>query len=58
MTLTDAQKKSIEILKERWSTVGEPWPLPCDDCVMVNVHSEETGATMVIGIEVDGHRHS
>ena len=52
------QEQSIALLKTRWSTVGDPTPLPCDDCVMVRVSSDSTGVSMVLGIEADGHIHS
>ena len=58
MELTEAQKKTIETLKSRWDHVGDPYPLACDDCVMVEVSSNETGSKMLIGIETDGHPHS
>ena len=56
--LTLKQEQSIALLKTRWSTVGDPTPLPCDDCVMVRVSSDSTGVSMVLGIEADGHIHS
>ena len=58
MKLTEEQKESINVLKERRDLVSEPRPLPCDDAVLVEVKSDETGVGMVIGIEADGHRHS
>lgn len=56
--LTEEQKESIKVLKERWDHVSEPRKLPCDDAVLVEVKSDETGVGMFIGIETDGHRHS
>ena len=56
--LTPAQEESLKVLKSRWSYVSDPQRLPCDDCVIVEVRSNETGCSMHIGIEVDGHRHS
>tara|TARA_R110000868_G_scaffold108808_1_gene296736 strand:- start:1329 stop:1505 length:177 start_codon:yes stop_codon:yes gene_type:complete len=58
MTLTEAQKAAIEILKKRWDKVGEPAPYGgSDPCVMVQVKAAN-GATMWLGIESDGHTHS
>ena len=58
MTLTEAQKAAIEILKKRWDKVGEPAPYGgSDPCVMVQVASSN-GSTMWLGIESDGHTHS
>ncbi len=59
MKLTDEQKKAIKILKERWTTVGEPQSLiGGDGCVMVSVSSDSTGVKMNLGVETDGHTHS
>ena len=58
MNLTDKQKEAIARLKKTWTTVGPPCPLPCDDCVTVNVYSESTGVSMTLGIEADGLTHS
>ena len=58
MKLTEAQEKAISVLKVRWSTVGDPVPMPCDDCVLVQVYSESTGVRMHLGIEADGSVHS
>ncbi len=58
MKLTEEQKESIKVLKERWDHVSEPHPLPCDDCVIVKVWSHSTEVSMTIGIEADGSRHS
>ena len=56
--LTPEQEESLEVLKARWDHVSDPWPLPTEDCVCVKVQSDETGVGMIIGIEVDGNRHS
>ena len=57
--LTKEQIEMIETLKTRWSTVTNPVPLVAGDgCVMVTVSSENTGVSMVLGIETDGHCHS
>lgn len=58
MVLSEAQKEAIAALQQQWDNVGEPCPLPCEDCVTVVVSSDQTGTTMVIGIEADGHCHS
>ena len=54
---TDAQRAKYEQLKERWDAVSEP-QTAFDDCWMVLVSSNSTGATMWLGIEADGHCHS
>ena len=56
--MTLKQEQSIALLKTRWSTVGPPTSLPCDDAVLVRVSSDSTGVSMVLGIETDGHIHS
>ena len=56
--LTPEQEESLEVLKARWDHVSDPRLMPCDDCVIVEVRSDSTGVGMVIGIEVDGSRHS
>jgi len=56
--LTPEQEESLKVLKARWDHVSDPRPMPCDDCVIVEVRSNSTGVGMVIGIEVDGSRHS
>ncbi len=58
MKLTEAQRKTIETLKERWEWVGDPAPLPADDCVMVPVGAEPGKPYMTIGVEADGYPHS
>ena len=57
MNITPEQSATIEKLRQRWHTVGDPQPYPCDDCVVVQV-SGENGYTMTIGIESDGYAHS
>jgi len=56
--MTELQEKQLDVLKQRWDNVGEPYSLPCDDCVMVEVSSNSTGMKMTLGIETDGHCHS
>jgi len=61
-TMTDKQAKKVESLKKSnggpWDNVSKPWSLSFDDCVMVEVSSNETGVRMTLGIEPDGHCHS
>jgi hypothetical protein len=57
--MTDAQQVAYDLLLTRWSTVGEPKPLlGGGGCIMVEVTSDNTGITMLLGIETDGHTHS
>mgnify|MGYP003113767196 CR=1 FL=1 len=58
MNLTEAQRESIETLKKRFKWVGDPTPLPADDCVMVQVGSEPGKPYMTIGVEANGYHHS
>jgi hypothetical protein len=55
--ITPEQYFAIEKLKQRWKAVGEPCPMPCDDCVTVMV-TGEGGGQMLIGIEANGDCHS
>ena len=58
VNLTNEQRNTIETLRGRWPWVGEPCPLPADDCVMVQVGSEPGKPYMTIGVEADGYPHS
>ena len=58
MNLTNEQQRAIETLKGRWPWVGQPYPLPCDDCVMVEVGTETGKPVMTIGVEVSGYQHT
>lgn len=59
MNLTEAQKDSIDTLKERWIRVDRPHPVFGEEAVLVLVHGPPDGfsgptfATAVI-IEPDG----
>ena len=57
---TAKQKAAYAMLQERWDNVSEPSYLIGDGqrCWMVEVSSNETGASMWLGIEPDGHTHS
>ena len=54
MDLTEKQKETIAMLKKRWGYVSEPSPLPCDDCVLVQVGKDSSHISMTIGVEADG----
>tara|TARA_B100001094_G_C17574266_1_gene504290 strand:+ start:223 stop:417 length:195 start_codon:yes stop_codon:yes gene_type:complete len=56
--ITKEQKDSIEHLKGKWSRIGEPQPMLCGDGAVVVECFYESGASMYIAIEKDGHRHS
>jgi hypothetical protein len=51
------QKKAYKKLSERWEKVGDPQIASFDNVWMVEV-TGETGMTMWLGIEEDGHTHS
>lgn len=57
--MTEEQQVALDRLSEIWTTVGTPEPLlGGNGCVMVEVTGGQTGATMWLGIETDGHTHS
>ena len=51
------QKESYRKLFDRWEKVGNPQIASYDNVWMVEV-TGETGMTMWLGIEEDGHPHS
>lgn len=54
-TLTDAQKKALQNIGERWAlteTIKVSPMFGSDGCVMVDV------GAMWLGVETDGHTHS
>lgn len=56
--LTEAQKKSLAVLKERWVRVGKPQlELNGGGAVLVQCFYR-SGHSMWVGIEPDGYRHS
>lgn len=54
---TADQKLAYEMLFERWKKVGDPQLAIGMNCWMVEV-TGDTGMTMWLGIEEDGHTHS
>jgi hypothetical protein len=57
MELTTDQLVAYNRLRDSWKTVGDPSPMVGSDCIMVEV-TGESGHTMWLGIETDGHTHS
>ena len=58
-SLTEAQKESIIILRERWeSRVGQPVFLAGGEGDVVVKCSYPSGACMYVAIQPDGHRYS
>ena len=56
--MTPEQKKSLELLKQRWDRVEAPTPeFGGYGAILVWVHGGN-GAKMLIGIEKDGYTHS
>lgn len=56
--MTDAQKESVKVLKQRWKRIGKPFPMLFGDGAVVVECFYESGHSMYVAIETDGHRHS
>jgi hypothetical protein len=60
ITITGEQLDGIvRLMKNGWkvdlTTINK---LPAEQCIVVTVHGEQTGAVMHMGIEADGYTHS
>ena len=56
--MTDAQKESVKVLKQRWARIGKPIPIVAGDGAVAVECFYESGHSMYVAIETDGHRHS